>query len=122
MLSAFNPFPLATRSPLWADPFADIFSPFSLMPSFDDFPPMPTARVEVGDAKALKVIFDELDGYDKVDVSVDEQTNVVTIKAEDSAGTKHATRMITLPCAVQNCGKITAEHVGSQVVVTVSAP
>lgn len=57
--------------------------------------------------------------FDDVNVSVDEGSSSVTIRARDSAGTTCASRWITLPCDLQNAGKITAEHIGGSVVVTV---
>ena len=123
LLTPYSPFPLATAPPLWADPFANVASPFSLLPALGrafDFPDVRSvARVEAGEDKALKVVFDDLGGYENINVSIDDKTNVVTVKAEAADGSARASRVITLPCAVQNTDKITAEHVGSRVVVTI---
>ncbi|KAG8468240.1 hypothetical protein KFE25_013323 [Diacronema lutheri] len=123
LLSPYTAFPVTSAPPLWTDPFADMASPFSLLPALGrtlDFPDMRSvARVEAGDNKALRVVFDDLGGFENVDVSIDDRTNVVTVKAEAADGCARASRVITLPCAVQNTDKITAEHIGSRVVVTI---
>lgn len=123
LLSPYSPFPLAPAAPLWTDPFADFASPFSLLPAFGrapDFPDMSSvARVEADDDKGLRIVFDGLGGYDQINVSIDDKANVVTVKAAAADGTARASRVMTLPCAVQDADKITAEQLGSRVVVTI---
>ncbi|KAJ1635363.1 hypothetical protein T492DRAFT_836159 [Pavlovales sp. CCMP2436] len=131
MLSALAPFPLVAAPVRWDDPFSELElfeSPFSLAPSLAaltrSLAGLPeslrsVARIEAGKDAALKVIFDELDDLDQVDVSVDEQTKIITIKAQNAAGTLRQSRAVMLPCDVQSCHKITAEHIGNRIVVTV---
>jgi len=131
MLSALAPFPLVAAPLCWDDPFSelDLFeSPFSLAPSITaltrSLASIPeslrsVARVEAGKDAGLKVIFDELDGFDQVDVSVDEQTKIITIMAQNASGTLRQSRAVMLPCDVQSCLKITVEHIGNRIVVTV---
>lgn len=127
-LSPFDPYPV-TR-PLgfstWDDPFltSDLLSPFSLLPAqsltspaLDVLPP--SSRVVPGIGNELKAIFDDLEGYDSINIAVDEVTSCVTVRARDTRGTARARRWVTLPCALQHCGKITAEQIGGRVIVTI---
>ncbi|KAJ1637768.1 hypothetical protein T492DRAFT_834190 [Pavlovales sp. CCMP2436] len=104
------PFPLAAAPLRWDDPFSELDpfeSSFSLAPSL-------TALT-----RSLAGLPESLRSVARVDVSVDEQTNMLTIKAQNAAGTLRQNRVVMLPCSVQRGHKITAEHFGNRVVVTV---
>lgn len=64
--------------------------------------------------------------FDKVDVSYDQTTGLLTVHALETGGraegggeTTEATRVITMPCGVSKPELVTAEAIDGRVVVTV---
>ncbi|KAJ1634617.1 hypothetical protein T492DRAFT_836716 [Pavlovales sp. CCMP2436] len=80
-------------------------------------------HVKTDDTKALKIIFDDMSLYSKIDVKYDAESNVLTVMAEDGEGENkfEATRTVTMPCHVIKPELITAEVLDGNVVVTVPA-
>ncbi|KAJ1634624.1 hypothetical protein T492DRAFT_972282 [Pavlovales sp. CCMP2436] len=80
-------------------------------------------HVEIDDTKALKITFDDIGLYSKIDVKYDKESSVLTVMAEDGEGENkcEATRAITMPCHVIKPELIKAEVLDSKVVVTVPA-
>jgi HSP20 family molecular chaperone IbpA len=135
-LSPFRAFPLTPFGPSLGarlgepfDPFFSTASPFALLPSGalsrslaglgNEMPRVDAAAED----KSLRVTFPgDLSQYDNVDVSIDAATNMLVLKASSADGNSRTSRVVSLPCAVQNADKVVAEiNERGNIVVTVPA-
>ncbi|KAJ1629006.1 hypothetical protein T492DRAFT_874178 [Pavlovales sp. CCMP2436] len=73
--------------------------------------------------KALKITFDDMGLYSKIDVKYDKESCVLTVMAEDGEGENkyEATRAITMPCHVIKPELIKAEALDGKIVVMIPA-
>mmetsp|Transcript_31926 Transcript_31926/g.74490 ORF Transcript_31926/g.74490 Transcript_31926/m.74490 type:complete len:201 (-) Transcript_31926:294-896(-) len=80
-------------------------------------------HVEIDDTKALKITFDDIGLYSKIDVKYDKESSVLTVMAEDGEGENkcEATRAITMPCHVIKPELIKAEALDGKIIVMVPA-
>lgn len=72
-------------------------------------------------SQALKMTFDDMGFYSKLDVSYDKESCLLTVKGEEGEGREksEATRAVTMPCKVIKPEMITAETRDGCVIVTV---
>ncbi|KAJ1634625.1 hypothetical protein T492DRAFT_1133892 [Pavlovales sp. CCMP2436] len=80
-------------------------------------------HVETDDKEALKITFDDMDLYSKIDVKYDKESCVLTVMAEDGEGKNmfEATRAVTMPCHVIKPELIKAEALDGKIIVMVPA-
>jgi HSP20 family molecular chaperone IbpA len=79
------------------------------------------ARLESGENGSVRAVFDDLGTYEKLNVDVDPDTNMLTVKGEHQTEHHHASiqRAILLPCGVAKPDMITAEVQDGRVIVIV---
>ncbi|KAJ1621325.1 hypothetical protein T492DRAFT_887159 [Pavlovales sp. CCMP2436] len=80
-------------------------------------------HVETDDQKVLKITFDDMGLYSKIDVKYDKKSCVLKVMAEDGEGENkyEATRAITMPCHVIKPELIKAEALDGKIIVMVPA-